>query len=111
MSAITRKVYDVPVGAMLEKKMNDDDNYLFHLYVDNKPLEEYMADLMRRYGIWEIEKLVAKFKFVYDKEAGHFYFKGVLIATPEKQRTMTGEKKECQEHNGYVFRVEHILDR
>ncbi|EGT41811.1 hypothetical protein CAEBREN_05209 [Caenorhabditis brenneri] len=45
---------------------DDDDNYLYRLYVDNKPLEEYMADYMRWYGIWEIEKLGAKSKFVYE---------------------------------------------
>ncbi|CAL2052237.1 unnamed protein product [Caenorhabditis brenneri] len=158
MSAITRKVYDIPVGArwyivhvevnsrtkegkvLIEFKekweeevengrvalievpldesapklmvlidTDDDDNYLFHLYVDNKPLEEYMANYMTKYGVWEIERLGAKSKFVYDEEAGHFYSKGVLVATPEKQRTMTGEKRECQEHNGYMFRVEHRI--
>ncbi|CAL2035710.1 unnamed protein product [Caenorhabditis brenneri] len=156
MSAITRKIYDIPVGARwfdvhvevnnrtkeakekwqeelengrvatakvpLEESgstktltviidTDDDDHYIFHLYVDNIPLDEYMGNYTAKYAVWEIERLGAKSKFVYDKEAGHFYFRGVLIGTPEKQRTMTGEKQECQEHNGYVFRVEHTLDR
>ncbi|EGT46269.1 hypothetical protein CAEBREN_15450 [Caenorhabditis brenneri] len=160
MSAITRKIYDIPVRArwyvvhvevdsrtkkgtvsvefkekwqdevengrvarievpleengptlMVIIDTDDDDHYIFQLYVDSIPLEEYMRNYKSKYEVWEIERLGAKSKFVYDKEAGHFYFKGVLIATPEKQRTMTGEKRECQEHNGYVFRVEHRIER
>ncbi|CAL2047955.1 unnamed protein product [Caenorhabditis brenneri] len=35
----------------------------------------------------------------------------VLMSKLQKQRSVTEEKHECEEHNGYVFRVEHKSER